>query len=124
THRAAPGATAAASAIPPARPQRRAIAATTIGVTNCTPRAALKIEPTAVVRIAVGNSSANIGPKFDHVPVPNPVSQRQKRRSGGQISIQRQRSVIDTSPTAISDAYRLNDGFRPSLSDPTQNDET
>src|SRR5260370_24496577 len=58
------------------------MAATTSGATNCAPRAALNTEPTAVVRSRVGNSSANMGPKLDHVPVPKPTSPRQRRRGG------------------------------------------
>src|SRR5262249_5494422 len=99
-----------------------AIAATTSGVTNCTPRAALNTAPTAVVRTGVGKSSVNIGPKFDHVPVPNPTSARQARRSGGHASMCDQRSVIDTSPAAMIVAYGLNAGFRPHRSDTTPND--
>src|SRR5439155_1024115 len=83
----AASANAAASAIPPPSPQRRATRVTTSGVTNCTPRAALNTVPTAVVRTEVGNSSPNIGPKFDQVPVPKPTRPRHSRSSGGRRSM-------------------------------------
>ena len=73
--------------------------------------------PTSVVRTAVGKSSANIGPKFDHVPVPNPTSQRQPRSSGGQPAMSGHSTVIATSPTAMSTAYTVNAGRRPNRSE-------
>src|SRR5437016_13062330 len=98
------------------------MAATTSGATNCAPRAALNTDPTAVVRSRVGNSSANMGPKLDHVPVPKPTRPRQASRSGGQRSIHGQSTVTDTSPSAITVAYALNAGFRPQRSETTPND--
>src|SRR5437764_14695379 len=89
------------------------MAATPSGATNCAPRAALNTEPTAVVRSRVGNSSANMGPKLDHVPVPKPTSQRQRRRRGGHPTIAGQRSVIETSPAAMRGAERLKAGLSP-----------
>src|SRR5437764_10866034 len=48
--------------------------ATSGGVTNCVARARLSSVLSAVVRMRVGYSSENMGPKLDHVPVPMPVN--------------------------------------------------
>jgi len=59
----------AARPVPEASPKRGSSAAMSTGAPNCTARDTFKMVPIEVVRAPVGNSSASMGPKFDHVPV-------------------------------------------------------
>src|SRR5262249_17000246 len=74
---------AAPSHKPEANPNLVDSAPMRIGVRNCVALATFITVLSAVFRMRVGNSSENIGPKFDHVPVPIPVATSNNSKSNG-----------------------------------------